>query len=194
QKYICTSCEVKFTRKWDWKHHEEVSHERWRKFACPDCNQTFWSDNQFNQHHRTAHECRKCSHAGSAQVMLKKRSAWGCGFCGVLHQNWDERCNHIAQHYESGKTKANWKHSNVIWALLHQPDIKLTWRAFLLHKFGNRPTPRPRFEWDRKDSGRSQEITEVTPESPLQDLLEFDGDHRDIKIIIQRAFVLGYKA
>ena len=51
-KYVCSHCDVRFKRNWDWKFHEETFHERWRRFDCNQCNQSFWSETKFNQHHR----------------------------------------------------------------------------------------------------------------------------------------------
>lgn len=194
QKYVCTSCETKFIRKSDWKQHEERLHERRNQWQCPDCNlDQLWSRNQFKQHHKQAHGCENCPHADQAVIPLRKRTAWGCGFCAQLHQDWEERCQHVAQHYDKGEVKQGWKHSNVIWALLHQADIHPVWRQYLGEKHGARPNPRLNFSWDRKASGRSHEVNQEGQHTRLQDMLEFGGESRDCLAIVQKAYELGMK-
>ncbi|MBE7179713.1 MAG: hypothetical protein INR71_00635 [Terriglobus roseus] len=194
QKYVCTSCETKFIRKSDWKQHEERLHERTSQWQCPDCNlDQLWSRNQFKQHHKQAHGCENCPHADQAVIPLRKRTAWGCGFCAQLHQDWEERCQHVAQHYDKGQTKSDWKHSNVIWALLHQVDIHPVWRQYLGEKHGARPDPKPLLAWDRKASGRSHEVNQEGQHTRLQDMLEFGGEPRDSLAIVQKAYELGIK-
>ena len=195
QKYVCTSCETKFIRKSDWKQHEERLHERRNQWRCPDCNlDQLWSRNQFKQHHKQAHGCENCPHADKAVIPLRQRTAWGCGFCGQLHHDWEERCQHVAQHYDKGMTKKEWKHSMVIWGLLHQADIHPTWREFLHQKHGSRPNPRPSYSWDKKSSGRSHEVDQQGQHTRLQDMLEYGGEPRDAMAIVQKAYELGHIA
>ncbi|KAF1817414.1 hypothetical protein P152DRAFT_18446 [Eremomyces bilateralis CBS 781.70] len=190
QKYVCTSCEVKFTRRWDWKHHEETVHERWRKFPCPDCNQEFWSENSFNQHHKSAHNCKNCPHATSVKQDLEKRTAWGCGFCAAIHYAWEERCKHVATHFDKGESKDDWKHSNVIYGLLHQPDLLEAWRALLIFKHGQFPDPQPCFSWKAKVTGRQQGFRESGC-GQLQDLLEFARTKESVQSVVQMAYDNG---
>ncbi|KAF2095587.1 hypothetical protein NA57DRAFT_59576 [Rhizodiscina lignyota] len=198
QKYVCTICDTKFIRKSDWKQHEERLHERFSYWRCPDCNvDRLLSRNQFKQHHKQhhkqVHNYNFCPHADAAEIHLRKRTAWGCGFCAALLLDWEERCQHVAQHYEEGKSKEDWRHTNVIWALLHQPGIHLTWRKFLIREYGARPNPKPVFRWDRALSGRSHSLSEPwNHPTRLQDLLEY-GDHpqRDIDAVVQKAHDLG---
>ncbi|KAF2102936.1 hypothetical protein NA57DRAFT_52478 [Rhizodiscina lignyota] len=191
QKYVCTSCDTKFIRKSDWKQHEERLHERRFQWKCPDCNlDQLWSRNQFKQHHKGAHNCENCPHADTCMISLRKRTAWGCGFCYALHTDWEERCQHVAQHFDKGMLKKDWKHSSVIWGLLHQPDIHPTWRTFMVQKHGQRPNPKPSFKWDKATTGRSHP-DEKGQRTRLQDLLEYGGEPRDIQTIVQKAYEEG---
>ncbi|KAF2843764.1 hypothetical protein M501DRAFT_985857 [Patellaria atrata CBS 101060] len=182
QIFTCTSCEVKFTRKWDWKHHEEEYHERWRKWPCPDCIQVFFSENKLRQHHRMAHNCEKCPHAKGAVVLLEKKSAWGCGFCGVPLSTWEERCNHIAAHFEQREGKEKWEYGRVIMGLLSQPEVRPVWEALIFRLHGERDPWFGYFKWDKKSVGKA-----------LEDL-EYNRPTRDIEHLVQTAYNIGYRA
>ncbi|KAI5918484.1 hypothetical protein F4810DRAFT_574458 [Camillea tinctor] len=175
-KFWCTSCDKTFKRKFDWKRHEEEFHERPRKYPCPNCNQSFWGSNTFNQHHKSAHGCRTCPHAESVVKHMPKRKAYGCGFCAALHWSFGKHINHVAAHFERGSTKADWLHSNVIYALLHQHGIHEAWKEYIAQKESQFNGHQPMFSWSPESTGRAQGFVENENPGQLQDLLEFfDG-------------------
>ncbi|PQE19489.1 homeobox meis protein [Rutstroemia sp. NJR-2017a WRK4] len=65
---------------------------------------------------------------------VPRKRAWGCGFCGVWFINWNERLDHIAEHYEKQQLSiSQWSFSNVIKGLLKQPkdedfDVMTAWK------------------------------------------------------------------
>lgn len=193
KRYWCTSCDKRFRRKFDWQRHEKEFHERWKKFPCPNCNQIFWGSNAFNQHHKSSHSCQTCPHADKVVKHLLKRKAWGCGFCADVNMAWEGHSEHVATHFESGKSKSDWKHSSVIYGLLHQPLIVKAWRGLLINKHGQWPDPKPRFEWQQATTGRAPGYTENECSAQLQDLLEFFGDGQDAELIVQMAYDKGLR-
>lgn len=193
QRYSCTSCDTEFGLKYDWQRHEIEFHERWKKFPCPNCNRIFWGSNVFNQHHMSSHRCQTCPHADKVVKHLPKRKAWGCGFCADVNMTWKGHFKHVATHFESGKSKSDWKHSSVIYGLLHQPLIVKAWRGLLINKHGQWPDPKPRFEWQQATTGRAPGYTENKCSAQLQDLLEFFGDGQDAKPIVQLAYDKGLR-
>lgn len=192
--YWCTSCETRFKRKYDWKRHEEEFHERWKKYPCPEpgCNRSFWGANTFNQHHKSSHGCKTCPHSEKVVKYLKRRKYWACGFCSALHPSRERHVEHVARHFESGKTKADWMHSRVIYGLLHQPLIHEAWKDLQASKAAEFAGRQPNFSWDPTQTGRAQGFMENECPGQLQDLLEFfSGSSADAEAIVALAYELA---
>ncbi|KAI1422748.1 hypothetical protein F5Y12DRAFT_600073 [Xylaria sp. FL1777] len=187
-KFWCTSCNKTFKRKFDWKRHEEEFHDRSRKYPCDSCNQSFWGPNTFNQHHKSAHGCQTCPHAEMVMKPMRKRRAYGCGFCAALHGQFERHIDHVATHFESGMTKQDWSHSNVIYGLLHQHGIIEAWKALVASKHNRFNDRQPMFGWSPESTGRAHGFVENENPGQLQDLLEFfDGSKESAKKIVQLA-------
>lgn len=192
--YWCTSCETRFKRKYDWKRHEEEFHERWKKYPCPEpgCNRSFWGANTFNQHHKSSHGCKTCPHSEQVVKYLRKRKYWACGFCAALHPSRERHVEHVARHFEAGKTKADWTHSRVIYGLLHQPLIHEAWKDILNEKQGEFAGRQAHFSWNPTKTGRAQGFMENECPGQLQDLLEFfSGSSTDAEAIVRVAYELA---
>lgn len=173
-------CDTEFKRKFDWKRHEDEFHERYKKYPCPDCNRVFWGANTFNQHHKTRHNCKTCPHADKVIKYTRKKRAWACGFCAAFLPSMDRYIDHIGLHYESGRTKAHWYHSNVIYGLLHQPALNTAWKSIIGSRFSHIPKEQqPQYGWDAKTTGRKQGFLENETAGNLQDLLEFFQPTKD---------------
>ncbi|KAI1114116.1 hypothetical protein F5Y14DRAFT_191505 [Nemania sp. NC0429] len=187
-KFWCTACNKTFKRKFDWKRHEEEFHDRSRKYPCDSCNQSFWGPNTFNQHHKSAHGCQTCPHAETVVRQMKKRRAYGCGFCAALHGQFERHIDHVATHFENGMTKQEWSHSNVIYGLLHQHGIIEAWKALVASKHNQFSDRQPMFGWSPESTGRAHGFVENENAGQLQDLLEFfDGSKESAKEIVQLA-------
>ncbi|CAI0646383.1 unnamed protein product [Colletotrichum noveboracense] len=192
--YWCTSCETRFKRKYDWKRHEEEFHERWKKYPCPEpgCNRSFWGANTFNQHHKASHGCKTCPHSEKVVKYLKRRKYWACGFCSALHPSRERHVEHVARHFESGKTKSDWMHSRVIYGLLHQPLIHEAWKDILMSKANEFNGRQPNFSWNPTQTGRAQGFMENESPGQLQDLLEFfSGSSSEAESIVSIAYKLA---
>ncbi|KAG6143336.1 hypothetical protein E4U38_004287 [Claviceps purpurea] len=195
--YWCTSCETSFKRKYDWKRHEDEFHERWRKYPCPEpgCNRSFWGSNSFNQHHKQCHGCKTCPHAEKVVKYLRKRKYWACGFCSALHPARERHVEHVARHFESGLTKAEWMHSRVIYGLLHQPHVHEAWENLVRGKQSEHSSRRPQFSWHPNKTGRAQGFLEHEAPGQLQDHLEFfleqeEDAHRVAKMAYELADII----
>ncbi|QPG93485.1 hypothetical protein C2857_000144 [Epichloe festucae Fl1] len=192
--YWCTSCETSFKRKYDWKRHEDEFHERWRKYPCPEpgCNRSFWGSNSFNQHHKQCHGCKTCPHAEKVVKYLRKRKYWACGFCSALHPARERHVEHVARHFESGLTKAEWMHSRVIYGLLHQPHVHEAWENLVESKQSEFSSRRPQFSWHPNKTGRAQGFLEHEAPGQLQDHLEFFlGQEEDAHTVAKMAYNLA---
>jgi hypothetical protein len=191
KKYFCTSCNKGFARKYDWKVHEQRYHEQQTQFPCPDCNQILFAETLFKSHHRDAHGCQECPHAKTVAKdvdMRRRRTAWGCGFCSEILDDWEKRCDHVAGHYDNGIKREEWDHSKVIIGLLRQPAVDQEWRAYLVQRHGQFPTDLG-LRFSKEATGRSHGENSFQ----LQDLLEFGACPRDISTIVQAAYEQGFR-
>lgn len=147
----------------------------------------FWGANTFNQHHKTRHNCKTCPHADKVIKYTRKKRAWACGFCAAFLPSMDRYIDHIGLHYESGRTRAHWYHSNVIYGLLHQPGVNAAWKNIIGSRFSHIPKEeQPRYGWDAKTTGRKQGFLENETPGNLQDLLEFFNPTKDDPVKVAR--------
>ncbi|KAL9116707.1 MAG: hypothetical protein Q9187_006765 [Circinaria calcarea] len=130
-RYFCTFCDKAFGRKGDWKSHEMEFHERQEEYTCTECDKDYYFKHRFIRHHLNHHGCENCPHAETCRTTLPKKRAWGCGFCGQSFPTLPNRFEHIAEHYEAGTKRAEWKHSLMILGLLRQPDVVDPWSLIL---------------------------------------------------------------
>jgi hypothetical protein len=149
-RWACTRCNETCGRKDDWIRHEKYMHERWQTWCCQSCSRNYYSETRFIRHHEESHECQPCTHARDAVVSNKKPRFWTCGFCSSLFQSFDERCDHIAEHYINGKTKADWDNTKVIFALLQNTEWAQSWVSFVERLHGSTIKSWPEFHWDQE--------------------------------------------
>lgn len=192
--YWCTYCGVKFDHKFEWKRHDEEVHERPKQYPCPSrsCKRIFYSAHSFNMHHRSVHGCLTCPHSEKVVRRCKPKRAWGCGFCAAFLGSLERYHEHVALHFESGKTLAHWHHEHVIYGLLHQPVIHPMWKSLQAAKSVNTSHEhRPKVSWDKETTGRTTNfaLTGIDDaEGQLQDLLEyFDLTKHRADIIVKLA-------
>jgi hypothetical protein len=82
---------------------------------------------------------------------MHDKDAWGCGFCAALLNTWEERCEHIAQHFE--EKRSGWKFTNVILGLLKQTDVAQAWNHLLTQRHGEQQNW-PQLTWESKKCNR----------------------------------------
>jgi hypothetical protein len=85
------------------------------------------------------------------EIVMHDKDAWGCGFCATLLTTWEERCEHIALHFEEKRSK--WNFTNVILGLLKQADVAQAWNTLLTECHGDQQNW-PRFTWESKKCNR----------------------------------------
>ena len=136
-KYYCTCCDDKgFYRKGDWKSHEREFHEHQEEYSCTFCTRKDYAKQRFIRHHANTHGCKDCPHVDACRTILPKKRAWGCGFCGRYLKSWSDRTDHIANHYETGKQRSEWNHTNVMIGLLSQPLLHDIWDSLVRVTYG----------------------------------------------------------
>ncbi|KAJ4364995.1 hypothetical protein N0V83_008611 [Neocucurbitaria cava] len=194
QKYFCTACEKPFVEKADWRRHEETYQERPEMFQCDLCPAIYFLDKDFATHHVSNHRCAacfeniKCSQKRHVQLAKKQRvtrTGWGCGFCCHFSSSWTERCNHIAYHLEKEDKKVeDWRHSCVIYSLLHRPALLPAWTYILQSKRRHFTS----FAWNQHSTGRVEGYPESSQLIQLQDALEYYTPNQNAAALAQLAF------
>jgi len=188
--YVCTSCGDAFEELTAWDTHEKSAHERQYYWACihPTCAKVFSRADKFENHHQQTHGCVNCTHADDAARRLPPKKAWGCGFdmCHGIFENWEQRCAHVAGHYEgfaalrqSENRYPHWRYTNMIRNLLRQPDIKDRFRSHMIRCHGESMVTWPRLQWKPNDSG------------DLKRQLEYGNYRNNIEETIELAYQLG---
>jgi hypothetical protein len=189
--YVCTSCGDAFEELVAWKDHEKKAHELEYYWPCPypSCNNIFSTADKFENHHHEAHGCHNCPHADEVVRRLPPKRAWGCGFdlCHGIFNNWDQRCTHIAAHYEGfaehrgpQRRYPHWRYTNMIRNLLRQPAIKDAFRQYMIHRHGQSMVSWPKLQWKPKGS------------SELRRRLEYCDFRHGAEEIIHLAYRLGH--
>ncbi|KAF2259760.1 hypothetical protein CC78DRAFT_571676 [Lojkania enalia] len=166
KNFACTFCDKALKSKPYWKSHEEEFHEQRLTWRCPDCEQIFHAGKRFREHHTKLHGCENCKQPRESgqptsrkaspcvkkyEIVMHDKDAWGCGFCGCLLTTWEERCEHIALHFEEKRSK--WNFTNVILGLLKQADVAQAWNLFISQRHGEQQNW-PKFTWESKKCNR----------------------------------------
>jgi hypothetical protein len=157
--FFCTHCQSSFQEQNEWQEHEDEEHERQYYYSCPEskCDKIFTDQALFNKHHTEDHECTECEHAVEIRRPLPSKRSWGCGFdrCKSFFNDWQTRCDHVAEHFESlaseedtSSQPVTWKYTNMIRNLLRQPDVKEAYQKALSKAHGNDKSFWPKLRWE----------------------------------------------
>ncbi|KAH8730892.1 hypothetical protein GQ44DRAFT_736540 [Phaeosphaeriaceae sp. PMI808] len=167
KNFACTFCDKALKSKPYWKSHEEEFHEQRLTWRCPDCEQIFHAGKRFREHHTKLHGCEHCKQPRESgqptsrkaspcvkkyEIVMHDKDAWGCGFCASLLTTWEERCEHIAMHFEE-KGSSKWNFTNVVLGLLKQPEVAHAWNQMLLQRHGEEQNW-PTLAWESKRCNR----------------------------------------
>lgn len=195
-RYWCTSCKKGFREKYDWKRHEETYQERFETYHCDMCDKPYFLDKDFIHHHRESHRCKTCVkntlHVDIARRKHRTRTGWGCGFCFRFDTAWNDRCNHIALHFERDQhTIADWSQTQVILSLLQQPNLRKEWDRLVESTQGPVPC---NFGWSERSDGRAEGYPDSDRLPQLQDLLEFYTPDHDAAALVAHAYDKGHQS
>ncbi|RAL60611.1 hypothetical protein DID88_009929 [Monilinia fructigena] len=129
--FQCTFCTESFKTKHDWQRHEKSLHlslERW--ICCPngsiqynkEITQSFQAvpRNQLEKEHSTGkiiyvnilnlvHDVKFAAWSMESWKAITPEIRSRCGFCGIVMDSWTARVDHLAEHFKSGRSMADWK-------------------------------------------------------------------------------------
>lgn len=121
--YGCTfpGCFKRFGSRNDWKRHENSQHQILEQWRCPipnhdgsACARLFNKQFDMVDHLEDRHGFEQLVHwdaIDKAHLGLEGHHQFWCGFCNTLipqlgnvhHANWDNRFQHIGDHFDKGK-------------------------------------------------------------------------------------------
>ncbi|KAJ4864631.1 homeobox KN domain-containing protein [Trichoderma breve] len=124
--FQCTFCTETFRTKHDWQRHEKSLHlslERWvnpddahveshNHSACQERSleeRTFYRKDHLNQHLRLVHNVKFMEWAMKLWRVATPEIRSRCGFCGIVMDTWTIRVDHLAEHFKTGYSMADWK-------------------------------------------------------------------------------------
>jgi len=149
RRYFCTSCDLSFPTKAEWRAHELSSHSE-TEYICRACNTLYTQESLLIAHLQEVHS--QTTSSGS-------RRAWGCGFCAATRYSHESYLDHVSVHFDEDKERAQWLQVSVIKALLHQPKLREAWDALVSEQEASRGS-KLRFKWDERSALTLQNILE----------------------------------
>ncbi|XP_014560980.1 hypothetical protein COCVIDRAFT_87995 [Bipolaris victoriae FI3] len=193
KNFACTFCDKALKSKPYWKSHEEEFHEQRLTWRCPDCEQIFHAGKRFREHHTKLHGCEHCKQPRESgqptsrkaspcvkkyEIVMHDKDAWGCGFCASLLTTWEERCEHIALHFEE-KGSSKWSFTNVVLGLLKQPEVSSAWNQMMTERYGEEQNW-PSLAWESKKCNRLRYKLETKWDTRVFDIEKLVQDTFDL--------------
>ncbi|KAF2096403.1 hypothetical protein NA57DRAFT_78009 [Rhizodiscina lignyota] len=149
-----SNCTRPFSKRSDWKKHEEKFHEPGRQWICnhrrsehePCCQATFDLEVEINKHHTREHD--QCSAKACYDTRQLVKRIFACGYYGCTYVTtddgpedenaWERRCKHVYdKHIEAGHKFEEINDWIMIKNLLGQSRIKKTWTQLSQLHFGD---------------------------------------------------------
>ncbi|KAK1919922.1 hypothetical protein P3342_002216 [Pyrenophora teres f. teres] len=109
---------------------------------------------------------------------MHDKDAWGCGFCACLLTTWEERCEHIALHFEE-KGASKWNFTNVVLGLLKQPEVSSAWNQMMTDRHGDESNW-PSLAWESKKCNRLRYKLETKWDTRVFDVEKLVQDTYDL--------------
>lgn len=70
---------------------------------------TFYRKDHLRQHLHLVHDAKFVSWSMESWKAMTSEIRSRCGFCGISMDSWTARVDHLAEHFKSGRTMADWK-------------------------------------------------------------------------------------
>jgi hypothetical protein len=121
------------------------------------------------------------------EIVMHDKDAWGCGFCACLLSTWEERCEHIASHFEE-KGSSKWNFTNVVLGLLKQVEVAEAWNQLMLQRHGDESNW-PTLAWESKRCNRLRYKLETKWDTRAFDVEKLVQDTYELAEIETKDFV-----
>jgi hypothetical protein len=135
-QHYCIDCDRSFNYKGSWKRHQREKHLAEQKIQCDICMLSFPVDSlDFNTHQEQSHGTnpKQSSHITSFRNIVRM----GCGYCGCCLPNFANWIDHVSDHFKEHKHGLeDWNYSNMVHAILKEPNMKNIWTGLMKSRFG----------------------------------------------------------
>ncbi|KAI9167141.1 Homeobox protein 4 [Paramyrothecium foliicola] len=88
-------------------HVESHNHSACQERSLDE--RTFYRKDHLNQHLRLVHNVKFVDWSMKLWKVATPQIRSRCGFCGIVMDTWSFRVDHLAEHFKSGKSMADWK-------------------------------------------------------------------------------------
>jgi hypothetical protein len=88
-------------------HIESHNHSTCQERSLEE--RTFYRKDHLNQHLRLVHSVKFNEASMKAWKIATPEIRSRCGFCGIVMDTWSIRIDHLAEHFKTGKSMADWK-------------------------------------------------------------------------------------
>ncbi|KAL2754482.1 hypothetical protein ACRALDRAFT_209853 [Sodiomyces alcalophilus JCM 7366] len=88
-------------------HIESHNHSTCQERSLDE--RTFYRKDHLNQHLRLVHNVRFLDWCMKSWKVATPEIRSRCGFCGIVMDTWSFRVDHLAEHFKTGNTMADWK-------------------------------------------------------------------------------------
>ncbi|KAL7912478.1 hypothetical protein GGI35DRAFT_252891 [Trichoderma velutinum] len=121
EQWVCSpNGPIQFCAEWDClacvycglKNPSPEHAEQHNDFVChgrPEEEKTFFRKDHLRQHLSIVHDAKFQKWPMSDWKVATPAVRSRCGFCGIILYSWDSRVGHLAQHFKTGKSMADWK-------------------------------------------------------------------------------------
>lgn len=124
--------------------HPDEAHTEAHNFSvCQERSpgdRTFYRKDHLRQHLKLVHGVKYAGWAMDAWKVATPEIRSRCGFCGIAMDTWTFRTDHLADHFKTGRTMADWKGD---WGF-EEPVLKMVENSippYLIHDERNSPLP-----------------------------------------------------
>ncbi|TDZ51856.1 Homeobox protein 4 [Colletotrichum trifolii] len=153
----------------DSAHIESHNHSACQERSLEE--RTFYRKDHLNQHLRLVHNVKFVEWSMKPWKVATPEIRSRCGFCGIVNNTWEDRVSHLAEHFKSGNTMADWKGD---WGF-DPPVLSMVENSIPPYLIDNeRKTPNP-FE----ASGAPAETPRSAYELIKMELAHFMQNHHD---------------
>jgi len=91
----------------DEDHIESHNHSTCQERSLEE--RTFYRKDHLNQHLRLVHNVKFMDWAMKSWKVATPEIRSRCGFCGIVMDTWTIRVDHLAEHFKTGYSMADWK-------------------------------------------------------------------------------------
>ncbi|CAH0021950.1 unnamed protein product [Clonostachys rhizophaga] len=158
----------------DESHIESHNHSTCQEKSAAE--RTFYRKDHLNQHLRLVHNVKFADWSMKSWKVAAPEIRSRCGFCGIVMDTWTIRVDHLAEHFKTGYSMADWKgdwgfDSSVL------DMVENSVPPYLIHHERNSPLPYVASQPSPQSPRNAYELIKLELEYFTANYLEQNGTH-----------------